>query len=123
MSRKRRALYDALGREEAARIEDLRKRRGGRLLNQAPRKAKPIACRDFVEEVTDYLDDALSPARLRSIDAHLQLCADCARTLAQWRQVMALTGRLDEDEVDRLDPATRDELLAAFRAEPPTAPD
>jgi anti-sigma factor RsiW len=93
------------------------------MMIRRPDRVKPIACKDFVEEVAAYLDEALSPERLRRIDAHLQVCVDCARTLAQWRQVIALTGRLDEDEVDRLDPATREELLAAFRAQPPAAPD
>jgi Putative zinc-finger len=121
--RQRRALDDALGREEAERIEAVRSRRGGRLLHQAPRKAKPVACKDFVEQVTAYLEDELPRDVRRSIDRHLEACVDCARTVAQWRQVVALTGRLGEDEVDRVDPATRTELLNAFRAEPPTAPD
>jgi len=93
------------------------------MMIRRPRKVKPVACKDFVEEITSYLDDALPVDRLRSIDAHLEVCADCARALAQWRRVIALTGRLDEDEVDRLDPATRAELLAAFQARPPAAPD
>ena len=59
----------------------------------------------------------------RRIDGHLVVCADCSRVLAQWREVVRLTGRLADDEVDRLDDNTR-ALLAAFRdhPRPPTDP-
>ena len=118
MSRKRRALYDAIGPEEASRIEDLRKRGGGRLMQERPARVKPIACRDVVEEITEYLDGALSAKEQRRIDAHLEQCPDCTRALAQWREVVALAGRLREEDVDRLDAATREQLLEAFRARP-----
>jgi anti-sigma factor RsiW len=78
-----------------------------------------VACRDFVEQVTDHLDDALAPADREAVDRHLAGCPDCARALAQWREVVVLTGRLADHHVDRLDPATRADLLAAFRARPP----
>ena len=118
MSRKRRALYDAIGPEEASRIEDLRKRGGGRLMQERPGRVKPIACKDVVEEITDYLDGALPAKERRRIDAHLAQCPDCTRALAQWREVVALAGRLSEEDVDHLDAETRDRLLAAFRARP-----
>ena len=123
MSRKRRVLYDAIGREEAARIEELRKRSGGRLLQERPRRVKPLECQDFVEQVTDYLEGVVSAELRRRIDAHLERCPDCTRVLAQWREVVALTGRLGETEVDGLDAGTRAELLAAFRDEPLARPD
>jgi hypothetical protein len=123
MSRKRRALYDAIGREEAARIEELRRRSGGRLMQERPRRVKPLACQDLVEQVTDYLEGTVSDELRRRIDAHLEHCPDCTRVLAQWRQVIALAGRLAEDDVDTLAEATRHELLEAFRAQPPAAPD
>jgi hypothetical protein len=118
VSRRRRALYDAIGREETARIEELRRRGGGRLMQERPARARPIVCRDVVEQITDYLDGALATKVRQRIDAHLENCPDCTRALAQWREVVALAGRLGEEDVDRLDADTRESLLAAFRARP-----
>jgi len=81
-----------------------------------------MRCQDFVEQVTDYLEGAVTEDDRTRIEEHLAACGDCDRVLAQWREVIRLTGRLGEDQVDGLEPATRDELLAAFRARPP-APD
>src|SRR5690606_6877311 len=113
----RRALPDAVGRDAAA-LEELRGRRGGRLMQERPRRVKPVACRDLVEQITDYLDGALSTADRRRIDAHLENCPDCTRAVAQVRAVAELAGRLREEDVDRLDPDTRAALLDAFRADP-----
>lgn len=89
----------------------------------APERAHrgKVDCIDFVERVTDYLDDAVGPDERERIDEHLEACADCARVLAQWRSVIALSGRLGDDAVAAVDPATRDRLLTAFRTKPPTA--
>jgi hypothetical protein len=35
--------------------------------------------------------------------------------LAQWREVVRLTGRLDESAVDEIDPRARAALMATFR--------
>ena len=86
------------------------------------RRPRKVACRDWVEQVTDYLDGALSAEEVARIDAHLDACGDCARVLEQWREVIRLTGRLSEDEVATLDLHTRGELIAAFR-DHPVAPD
>jgi anti-sigma factor RsiW len=79
-------------------------------------RRRRIDCVDVVERVSDYLDDALGDDERRHIDQHLEACADCARG----RTVIALSGRLGEEVVDQVEPATRDQLLAAFRDEPPT---
>ena len=84
---------------------------------ERPRRRK-VDCVDVVERVTDYLDDALDDHERERIDQHLDECPDCARVLAQWRTVIALSGRLGEEAVDEVDPATREQLLAAFRADP-----
>ena len=89
------------------------------LVPDRPRRRR-LDCIDFVERVTDYLDDAVEDDERARIDQHLEACADCARVLAQWRTVIALSGRLGDDAVTAGDPGTRAELLAAFRAEPST---
>lgn len=88
----------------------------------APERAHrgKVDCIDFVERVTDYLDDAVGPDERGRIDQHLEACADCARVLAQWRSVIALSGRLGAEAVDEIAPSTREQLLTAFRAERPT---
>ena len=77
-----------------------------------------VVCRDWVEQVTDYLEGTLSDEERARIDAHLEDCGDCARVLAQWREVIRLTGRLSDDEVATLDLSTRGDLIAAFRDHP-----
>lgn len=74
-----------------------------------------VPCNRFVELVTDYLEGALGTDTVRDIDAHLDICPGCRSVLAQWRQVIRLTGRLAETDVDEIDPATHDQLMAAFR--------
>jgi anti-sigma factor RsiW len=53
-----------------------------------------LACREFVDLVTAYLDHALSPDRQAQIDDHLATCEGCRAVLAQWRTVIDLAGRL-----------------------------
>jgi anti-sigma factor RsiW len=74
-----------------------------------------VPCNEFVELVTDYLDGALPDELVAHIDAHLTICPGCRSVLAQWRQVIGLTGRLAEIDVDRIDPDTRAQLMATFR--------
>jgi anti-sigma factor RsiW len=71
-----------------------------------------LVCREVVELISGYLDDAL-PADVRAaVDAHLAGCDGCTMVLEEFRQTIALTGMLTEEQVT---PAQRDILLAAFR--------
>jgi anti-sigma factor RsiW len=81
-----------------------------------------LPCIEFVELVTDYLDDALDPDRRARVDEHLDLCSGCRTVLAQWRAVIALSGHLDRHEIDEIDPLVRDTLVAAFCQAHPGAP-
>ena len=74
-----------------------------------------LPCNQFVELVTEYLDDALTAEERARVDEHLGICEDCAAVLAQWRLVIGLTGELRHDEVETIDPAARASLMAAFR--------
>lgn len=73
-------------------------------------------CRELTELVTDYLEGALEPAVERRVDRHLRACDGCRRVLEQWRAVVRLSGALRDEDVADLDTATRDRLLATFRA-------
>jgi anti-sigma factor RsiW len=72
----------------------------------------PLTCREMVELMNDYLEDALSPEDRARFEAHLSGCDPCTRYLAQIRETIEVTGRLTEEAVPT---ATRDELLRAFR--------
>ena len=81
-----------------------------------------LPCIEFVELVTDYLEGALTPTRRALVESHLEICSGCRTVLAQWREVIVINGRLDEHDVDDVDPAVRQELVAVFcRAYPPTS--
>ncbi len=70
-----------------------------------------VACQEFVELVTDYLEDGLEPSRRAAMDRHLRDCAFCADYLDQLRATIAATGRL---RVSSIAPATRAKVLTAF---------
>jgi anti-sigma factor RsiW len=71
-----------------------------------------LSCREIVELVTDYLEDALPPeARLR-VELHLATCPGCLAYLDQMRGTVRLLGTLSEAS---LEPAIREKLVHAFR--------
>ncbi len=71
-----------------------------------------LTCRELVELVTDYLEEALPAADRARFDEHIAGCESCTTYLAQMRETLRLLGRLTEDSVP---PESRDTLLAAFR--------
>jgi anti-sigma factor RsiW len=73
---------------------------------------RKMSCRELVELVTDYLDDALPGRERRRFERHLKKCQWCERYLEQIREVVRTLGRLTEETIP---PRARDELLVAFR--------
>ena len=74
-----------------------------------------LRCVEFVELITDYLEDALSDDVRTRIEAHLDTCPGCSAALEQLRIVVNLTGELTESDVEDLDPLEREALLSTFR--------
>jgi anti-sigma factor RsiW len=72
----------------------------------------PVACRELVELVTDYLEGALPRRERARFEAHIAGCPHCTTYLEQMRVTIAALGRIPEES---LSPEARDELLAAFR--------
>ncbi|HEX8741985.1 MAG TPA: zf-HC2 domain-containing protein [Thermoleophilaceae bacterium] len=72
----------------------------------------PLACREFVELVTDYLEGALPEAERARFEAHLSECDGCTGYLDDMRR---LVGTLHAAPAPPVDPATREALLQAFR--------
>jgi anti-sigma factor RsiW len=75
-------------------------------------QAAPIACRDLVELVTDYLEGALSPQQHARFQHHIAGCDGCTAYLEQMRETIRLTGTLREQQIS---PDARAALLHAFR--------
>ena len=71
-----------------------------------------LTCHEVVEIITDYLEDALSPADRRRVDEHLAGCGGCTAYLEQMRETIRLTGTLTEEQIPE---EQRRDLLAAFR--------
>ncbi len=76
------------------------------------RSRRDIVCREVVELVTDYLEDALSQAQRRRFEAHLAGCPDCPEYLAQMRAIVALAGCITPDD---LTPRMREEFISVYR--------
>ena len=71
-----------------------------------------MACKELVELVTAYLDDALDAETRARFDAHLQLCDGCRNFLEQFRATVRTVGKIRDEQ---LDPEFRNRLLDAFR--------
>jgi len=71
-----------------------------------------ISCQQLVELVTAYVEGTLPRRQRRRFDAHIAWCEGCSGYVAQMRETIRLTGRLDQDS---LDPVARDRLLHAFQ--------
>ena len=71
-----------------------------------------FTCREMVELMTDYLEDAMSTQTRERFERHLAGCDGCSNYLGQLREVIRATGMITEDQI----PADRkNELLSAFR--------
>jgi anti-sigma factor RsiW len=75
-------------------------------------RAPRLTCRELVDLLTDYLEDALSPLQRARVEEHLATCPDCTAYLAQTRTTVRLLGRLREDDVPV---PVLAELMRAFR--------
>jgi anti-sigma factor RsiW len=76
------------------------------------RSPAELACQRVVEMVTDYLEDAMSTADRRRLEAHLPGCVHCTEYLAQMRETIRLTGRLTPED---LTPDMSTELTELYR--------
>jgi len=77
------------------------------------RRRRALVCQQAVALVTDYLDDALSRAERERFETHIADCPHCRTYLEQIRRTIALTGRVEPED---LDPQAQDELIALYRS-------
>jgi anti-sigma factor RsiW len=59
-----------------------------------------IACRELIELLTDYLDDALDPATRGAIEVHLAGCDGCTRALEQLQETIRIAGSLSPEHME-----------------------
>ena len=72
----------------------------------------PLTCREVVELVTDYLDNALSPEDRVRFEEHLAVCPGCDSYLEQIRLTVRVVAATDEIDDDTPEMAS---LMEAFR--------
>ena len=58
--------------------------------------ADELTCRELVELVTDYAEDALSPEQRARFEAHVAACEGCRRYLDQYRRTIDLVRQLGD---------------------------
>jgi anti-sigma factor RsiW len=71
-----------------------------------------MSCKELVELVTDYFENALPHEERLQFEQHLSLCPGCVTYVEQMRVTMKTMGVLREESVP---PEARSALLAAFR--------
>jgi anti-sigma factor RsiW len=81
-------------------------------------RAWDIDCMDLVELVTEYLEGTLDSELRITVDRHLELCRPCAEYVEQMRETITQLGQLPPETARQLPDPVREQLLAAFRAEP-----
>jgi anti-sigma factor RsiW len=72
-----------------------------------------VVCRELVELVTPYLEDALPPDERAAVERHLAKCDGCQTYLEQMRLTIRAIGHVSDEAITS---RTREEVLAIFRA-------
>lgn len=74
--------------------------------------ARTLTCREVIDLLTDYVEDALPEQERRRVEAHLASCDGCTTYLEQMRETIRLTGMLTEEQIPEEE---EQRLLDAFR--------
>jgi anti-sigma factor RsiW len=77
--------------------------------------AAPYVCRQFVEDVTAYLEGALGDDIVARVDAHLADCPHCREYLREMRITITAAGTIGEADIYAMPSDLRNRLLEAFR--------
>ena len=76
--------------------------------------AATYMCRQFVEDVTAYLDGALPESIVAVIEGHLADCPYCREYLSEMRLTVRKTRALNDEDVNAMPADLRDRLMRAF---------
>jgi anti-sigma factor RsiW len=71
-----------------------------------------LTCKELVELVTEYFDDALSPSDRSRFEEHVMSCPPCRAYLEQMQETIRLLGQIPEETVS---PDSEQALIDAFR--------
>jgi anti-sigma factor RsiW len=71
-------------------------------------------CKQFVEDVTGYLEGTLPADVVARIDDHLADCPHCREYLREMQRTIADAGALSDRDVDAMPADVRNRLLDAF---------
>jgi hypothetical protein len=71
-----------------------------------------VTCKDFVEVLTQYLEDALAPEQRADAERHIVICRGCSNYIEQMRTTIDLLGRVAGQPAAETD---ADVLLVLFR--------
>jgi anti-sigma factor RsiW len=71
-----------------------------------------LTCRQIVDLVTEYFEDALSPSQRSRFEEHVMSCPPCRAHLEQMKQTMRVLGNIPEEAVS---PDAEEALRVAFR--------
>lgn len=71
-----------------------------------------VRCSEVVEMLSDYLEGVLPVEQRVPLEQHLLLCEGCTTFVEQLRTSIALTGRVQEEDVP---PQLMDRLLRMFQ--------
>lgn len=74
--------------------------------------ANELTCKELVELVTDYFENALSENERARIQEHLASCDGCDTYVEQMRQTIETLGKLQEKDVS---PEAEEKLKHVFR--------
>jgi hypothetical protein len=72
-----------------------------------------MSCQEFVELVTEFLEDALPAGQKARFEQHMHFCEGCVTYLGQIRATATMVGETAEDR--RPEESELDELAAVFR--------
>lgn len=71
-----------------------------------------LSCKELVELVTEYFENALAPAERARFEEHIMTCPPCRAHLEQLRSTLRVVGRVPAESV----PAEAEQtLVEAFR--------
>jgi anti-sigma factor RsiW len=65
----------------------------------ASRRRKELVCREAVELVTAYLDEALTPDQRAALERHLAGCPHCSEYFEQIRAVRKTAARVEPEDL------------------------
>ena len=72
-----------------------------------------VRCVELVELVTDWMEDELDDAARADVEEHLVVCRPCTAYVSQIRRTIYVMRDLESDGPS---PASREDLLRAFRS-------